>query len=217
MPWYPDDHGFKIRNGNFRIPGMYFFYLNSSANISGNFYYFSKTSSAVIMSSITNELNAVAQCACLAARGCGQSLRCGEMEAGRLRHWEGRSWSLVEVIAGLFRIYTSSAWKVFMLSYGKTHAQGSCLCPPVPSMKQISPSTASIKEDPCQCECSAEVYHPAAQNSSYWEHSGSKRWQMQNSLWTPGFCGDSAGLFPELPLTLKKCHQIFLFIHVGLN
>lgn len=115
MPWYPDDHGFKIRNGNFRIPGMYFFYLNSSANISGHFYYFSKTSSAVIMFSITNELNAVAQCAYLAARVCGQSLRCGEMEAGRLRHWEGRSWSLVEVIAGLFRIYTSSARKVFML------------------------------------------------------------------------------------------------------
>lgn len=48
-----------------------------------------------------------------------------------------------------------------------------------------------------------------AENSSHWEHCGSKRWQKQNSLCTAGFCVDSAGLFPGLPLPLKKCHQIF--------
>lgn len=53
------------------------------------------------------------------------------------------------------------------------------------------------------------VHLQPEENSFYWEQCGSKGWEMQNSLRTPGFCGNYGSLFQGLPLPLKNCHQVF--------
>jgi len=46
---------------------------------------------------------------CLAAGGCGETLRYSETEAGRLNHQGKRTRALIECTAGLFRVYTRSS------------------------------------------------------------------------------------------------------------
>ena len=69
-----------------------------------------------------------------------------------------------------------------MLLYGKSHIQGSYLCPPVPATYQILPSTLSAKEDPCQCERSVEICFQPAENSCY----GNTVRAKSEKYWTPG-------------------------------
>lgn len=89
---------------------------------------------------------------CLSAGGRGETPRHSETGAGRLRHWEERTWTLANVTAGFFRVYEIKIEGAYAVC-AKIHAQGGVL-PLSSSFLYASgfPLHISAKEDPQQCE-----------------------------------------------------------------